>query len=311
MTARGPLPSPFDDRPFDVADALANGVTASRLRSFDLERPFHGVRGIALGDDTLARARAYAVRMPATQFFTHLTAAFIHDLRIARRWDAAPLHVGVIWPRRAPRGRGVIGHETRDRVRVHSVGGLRTVSAVTAWCQSAALLSLDELIVAGDGLLRRQDPEADLDELMCAVTRWSGGRGTPKLRAALPHLRARSDSARETMLRLLMIRARLPEPEINPAILDSSGTFLAFGDLAYPEYRVLVEYDGEQHRLDEQHYQRDIDRLDRLMQEGWRVVRVNKGHMAATRRGELVIRIARALMDGGWDGRCTRSLAAR
>ena len=75
-----PLPPEFD-APFATRDALAAGITPARLRSGDLERPFWGVRtrrreriveadGIRDLDAEahVARARAYATRMPATQF---------------------------------------------------------------------------------------------------------------------------------------------------------------------------------------------------------------------------------------------------
>lgn len=189
----------------------------------------------------------------------------------------------------------------RPPVAVVHVGGLRTVPPVVAWCQLAAVLTPEEVIVAGDGLIRRQDPVSDLESLHHAVRRWTGAHGAPALRAALPHLRAGTDSARETMLRLLMSRAGLPEPQVNPPILDSAGRFLAYGDLVYAERRVLVEYDGEQHRLDAEQYQKDVDRLDRLMEEGWRVIRVNRAHMRRRARAALVLRIERALHDA--DGR--------
>jgi very-short-patch-repair endonuclease len=64
----------------------------------------------------------------------------------------------------------------------------------------------------------------------------------------------------------------------------------------YLRYRVLVEYDGEQHRTDEAQFARDVDRLDGVMAEGWRVIRVLKD----TPDAEVVARVDRALRSRGW-----------
>lgn len=39
--------------------------------------------------------------------------------------------------------------------------------------------------------------------------------------------------------------------------------------------RSVFEYDGEQHRLDRRQYLKDIRRLDRLREAGWRVMRLH------------------------------------
>ncbi len=47
------------------------------------------------------------------------------------------------------------------------------------------------------------------------------------------------------------------------------------GDLVFRAERVIVEYDGEVHR-DDDNYFGDIRRLDALMELGWRVIRVDR-----------------------------------
>jgi very-short-patch-repair endonuclease len=97
----------------------------------------------------------------------------------------------------------------------------------------------------------------------------------------------------ETTLRLAIIRAGLPEPEVNWAILDVGGTFQGFADLAFPRFRVLVEYDGDHHRTDPDQYFTDVDRLWMFQTLGWRIVRVNKTHPIA----EAIRRIRTALRE--------------
>ena len=111
-------------------------------------------------------------------------------------------------------------------------------------------------------------------------------------------MRAGVDSPKETELRLAIVRLGLPEPEVNVPILNRYGAFIAFGDLVYRAYRILVEYDGEQHFDDVSQYHRDIDRLDDVMEDGWRVIRINKSHLR--RPAVIDYKIRTALLAAGW-----------
>lgn len=86
---------------------------------------------------------------------------------------------------------------------------------------------------------------------------------------------------------------------MNVDVLDASGHRIAIAHLAYPEYRVIVEYDGEHHRTDRDQNARDVDRLDDLVQAGWRVIRFNATHVGA-RRLERMVRVRQALIAAGW-----------
>jgi very-short-patch-repair endonuclease len=175
---------------------------------------------------------------------------------------------------------------------VEEVRGLPVVGAVEAWCQLASLASEDELIMAGDALLRRHQPLARYADLSSAVETAARRRGIRRLRTALPLVRARTDSPMETVLRLAIIRSGLPEPVVNYAI--DVGDKLLHADLAYPRHKVAVEYDGDQHRSDVRQYERDIDRLWQIESRGWRVVRINRSHLAGG-AGQAVARVRTAL----------------
>lgn len=148
--------------------------------------------------------------------------------------------------------------------------------------------------------MRRQNPLATMAQLGEAVRRYGSRRGARLLRECLEWIRPGVDSPRETKLRLVLVRAGMPEPEVNGVIFDSNGEFLAFGDLVFRRYRVVAEYDGEVHRWEEQ-YHRDVDRLDALADETWRVVRINKTHLRGDGR-VAVGKVARALRAAGWAG---------
>jgi len=57
-------------------------------------------------------------------------------------------------------------------------------------------------------------------------------------------------------------------------VWDAGGAFVARLDLAWPELRVAVEYDGDHHRDRTQH-SRDLARHNRLRALGWTVLQVD------------------------------------
>ena len=187
----------------------------------------------------------------------------------------------------------------RDRVRVVEVRGVPVTAPVDTWCQLSTVLELDALIEAGDALVRRKHPLATMAELRAGVSHYAGQRGAKKLREALTQVRPRTDSAKETATRLVIVRAGLPEPEVNGEIFDRLGRKIATGDLVFRRYKVLVEYDGEQHRTDEEQYHWDVDRLDAIMEAGWRVIRINKSHLRMSPSPALR-KITTALAAAGW-----------
>jgi very-short-patch-repair endonuclease len=297
MPKRTALPFHLQLGPFGVADALASGISPSRLRGKDLRTPFRGVRIPHI--QPLDHVDAYAQRMPAHQHFSHITAALLWGFELPPRLTGGPLHVTAVFPHRGPRIAGVIGHQGLPDRSVMLRRSVRVSTAADTWCALATTLSLDELIIAGDSATRRKSPLTSLNELAAAVSVAEGKRGNRRAREALGFVRARTDSSRETELRLMIIRSGLPEPIVNYPIRNEYGAFVAFGDLAYPEYKVLVEYDGGQHREDEKQFNRDIDRLDDVMELDWRVIRVNKSHVVA-RSASRLAKIRTALVDRGW-----------
>jgi very-short-patch-repair endonuclease len=295
------LPLALRGKPHIARVALELGVSASRLRASDLEHMFHGVivpRG--WGRDVTSLARAYAMKMSCDQCFSHATAAILWDMRLPRDMrERSELHVTTRPPQRAPRGHFIRGHVGTPQTA--TVDDLCVTTAVATWCQLASMLSVDDLIIAADGLLSRKLPRATMAELQTAVESWRGYRGFHQLQDAMVFVRERTDSARETMLRLLILRAGMAEPMINVPIRSRAGAIVAHADLAYPEFNLVLEYDGDQHRTDRAQYYLDINRLERITREGWRVIRINLKHMANPMALAALIR--EALADGARQGK--------
>ncbi|MCU1570137.1 MAG: hypothetical protein JWR33_878 [Naasia sp.] len=277
-----PLPH-WADEPFRVRDASARGVGTGRLRGRDLAAPYRGVRSPGTArHSVLERCAAYSAVMAPWAFFSHRTAGRIHGLPLPGREEDELLHVCVYKPERAPRAEGIVGHHatlgTTDTVMSF---GWSVTSPAHTLRQLASELSVDDLVVVGDALVARAKPLCTPEELANLLPGAGGMRGAVKLRDAVRLIRAGSESPMETRLRLLLVRAGLPEPALNVDIRNRHGRFVARGDLVYEKERVVVEYDGDQHRSDRGQYERDVDRLEQLGDEGWRVLRILRHHMAA------------------------------
>ncbi len=178
-----------------------------------------------------------------------------------------------------------------------SADSLRTEHPVRAWRQCGTLWRLDDLVAAGDFLISGPSPLATIDELRAEVELMGDVRGT--LRRALAVVRVGPRSPRETRLRLTLVRAGLPEPDISWVLRDVSGDFVAELDLAYPRWRVATEYDGRVHAEDATQFAKDADRWDRIRAEGWDHVRILSHHLAGS--GTVAARKVRdALIRAGW-----------
>ncbi|WP_460774936.1 DUF559 domain-containing protein [Microbacterium sp. GXF7504] len=299
---RRPPPLP-DDLPeaFDLATAAALGIPPGRLRRTDLDVPFRGVRvrgGPPPAADLRALCLAYAPRLKPWQFFSHETALGLLGVPLPE-WPYRPgLHVAAHRPAREPRLRGVVGHrlQLREPAVLRDAAGLPVEHPVRAWRQCATVWRIDDLVAAADHIVSQR--WADAHDLAHEVEVMGDAAGAP-LRRALALARGGVRSPRETRLRLRLIRAALPEPAVGWLLRSPRGAFVAELDLAYPRYRVAVEYDGRVHAEDAAQFERDADRWDRIRAEGWELVRILNHHL----RGDgaaAVAKVAGALRRAGW-----------
>ncbi|MET4783375.1 hypothetical protein [Glaciihabitans sp. UYNi722] len=233
--------------------------------------------------------------MRPNEFFSHETAAKIYEVPPPRELEqSSSVHISVEQPAFPPRIRGVIGHRLRSPITGRTHRGFQVVEPAAAWCQLGALLADDDLVVAGDYLVRRKRPLCNLDQLRTAVEAMGSARGARAMRTALGRVRGKTDSPMETRLRLLIVANNLPEPIIGYTVTNKYGDFVATPDLSYPNERIAIEYEGEIHRTDAQVYAADIERRERLEEAGWLVIRVVKQHLTV-RTGWLLTRIRTAL----------------
>jgi hypothetical protein len=244
--------------------------------------------------------------MRASEFFSHETAALLWGAPLPLIHDS-DVHVTTFRGDAAPRSSGVHGHRVNQTLAtVTEHGGFRVASPASTWAMLGRL-SLFDLVAVGDYFARvwREDgyfrvnggmpPLATLDDLASAV---GAGRrvGIRSLRQALPLIRTDAWSHTETCTRLTITRADLPEPVLNRDQYDAFGAHLGCIDLAYPEFKVAIEYQGQHHGAQ---YAEDIDHIELLRAHGWIVIQVTSS-LLYNDPAELVRRVRSALTERGW-----------
>jgi very-short-patch-repair endonuclease len=242
-------------------------------------------------------ARAYAPIGAPGEFFSHTTAAVLHGLWLPLALERElVLHVSVRKPQRAPRNAHVLGHHLVDRPGlVVDVDGLPVANPFETWAQLARLLTVTELVVAGEALLAK--PRADRHRNHARLLAIAADEARPfhrKLARAAALLRVGSRSAGETRFRLMLTRNGLPEPRINFDIRDGAGRFIGEGDLVYLEKKVLIEYEGDGHR-EKRQFRRDISRVEEFIAAGCRVIRATGDDERSPSRILRIIRRALGL----------------
>ena len=250
--------------------------------------------------DDLVKAATTLLR-PGDRF-SHSTAAAILGAPLPRLEEGL-IHITAGPGLRMPRARGVIGHEFDDRS-VIDVRGLPVSESPEVFVSLGSILPLRFLVAVGDYLVldpRRAEhgrPWATIAQLHLAAQE-VGRRGIRSTRSALEYVRLGVESTKETELRLELVMAGLPEPECGHEVRDRLGRWIGWFDLAWPTFRVLGEYDGDQHGTSTAQYDRDLRRVDAVREDGWNHLRVRKSGLGAGAPA-TVAQFRRALIRGGW-----------
>ena len=262
----------FGPAPFRVSDAVASGIPRHRLRRGDLAAPIHGVRAPSQLRPTLVEAVATVLR--DDQWFSHSTAARMWGAPLPRDLAQDVVHVSTASDR-AMRRPQVIGHRcARPSVGEH--GGARVSAPARTWFECAELLQERDLVALGDyfvGLAAL----ATIDDLEAEIR--PGARGARRARAALGRIRVGAESAMETTVRLAVVDAGFPEPELNIDVHDESGVFLGRVDMAWTDRRIALEYDGDHHR-DREQFRRDQRRGNGFAANDWLVIHATSADAA-------------------------------
>ncbi len=275
---------------FKGTDAvLAGALTRSQLRGPTVRRLFHGV--YALRDEPLThelRCAAAALALPPETVITGRSAAGLWGVQLARAQDC----VQVVVP---------------DSTRIARRAGLdvrRTLVRAGECTPWSALAVATPLRTTLDLLLDRPLPDAvaDLDAMLRAglvtlpaigaMVEERSDKGIVLARRAVQLADARAESRPESRVRVWLVLDGLhPVPQY--WIEDSTGR-LARADLAFPEHKVAVEYDGSWRDGQLWALNRDRDRLNRVQAAGWEIVFVTAQLLHDPAR---MIRTVRAALD--------------
>jgi hypothetical protein len=278
---------------YSPATARAEGLTRGQLRNSGFLRLAHDLV-VRLDDaiDSRERLQLLARVLPPDAAYSHLTAAAVLGAAVD-----APVRAHVaLTPRRVlPQRAEFIVHGRRLRPEdVVDHEGLRVTSGPQTFLDLAAILPAAELVAVGDALYRH----GHLSPASVAgrLARADRVCGVVRARVCAPLLSPRSMSRPESLIRFWLASSDLPTPEEQVPVRDHRGREVAHADLGYARWRLLLEYEGQQHAEADQ-FGRDVERYSLMAADGWLVLRFAKRQL---QEWTVVDRTRRALVSRGW-----------
>lgn len=275
---------------FLVSAAGGAGLSRNQTRGHAFVTPTAGVRQRreTVGDP-IADARAALAACGPGAVLTDLAAARAWGLPLPRVLpvDAATISVAVEPGGSRTQRRGTRGRRLRiPPFHLTQLEGLTITTPVRTWLDCAQWLRRSDLVAMGDAILHRQIGTAG--EFQHLLTWGYRRRGMTAVRSTVPILDGGAESPAESWVRVLILDDGLPAPVCNLDILVN-GQWIARVDMAWPEARVIVEYDGAGH-LDERQRRRDAERLNALQAAGWLVIVLTADDL---RRPRHLVRLVR------------------
>ena len=256
------VPPELQDRPFTLAQARAAGLTWSSLQGRAWRRLGTGLycwRG--LDEDPLYVLSAWQDLLPADAVFAGTTAAWISGLDFK---PTNPVEI-VVPPRSSIRSRPGLSARRWliPSCEVVEIRGLRSTNVHRTLRDLCLRLPAVDALVAIDMALQKRLTN------VIALGRYDGGR---RLRT-LATLAAPAETAMETRLRWLLIQRGLPRPEVQVNLGDDKNRY-GRADLYYPAARLILEYDGANHR---DRLVEDNRRQNLLLSAGFQLLRFTAG----------------------------------
>ena len=293
--------------PFTFAQALAAGVSRSRLRTMvdrgALRRLVASVYVAALTRDSLSlRLQALSLVVPPDAVVTDESAGWLHGAEMV----LAPGRPGAVPPvtifQRTPgmrlRNAVCASGERRLLARdIEQIGPLLVTTPLRTACDLGRLRHADRAIAALDQLLRLR--RFSLPELIDDLPRYRGFRGIVQLRHLAPLADPRAASPPESALRMRWLAAGLPRPEPQWEVQGTRGQSWWL-DLAAPEFRYAAEYDGEKfHSTDEDSDHDETRRAWLSEHDGWAFTVVRRRNLYGQHQDcvELMLRDFRRHLD--------------
>ncbi|WP_238567046.1 hypothetical protein [Bifidobacterium reuteri] len=267
--------------------------------------------------ETLRRCVQEATRLDRNLLFGMTTALILHEVPLPEDCDLDGSRLHTVFKTKEKRLRAnsatLCPHVWKFVPQAHIVKFNARVYALDmfhVWAQMAIHVSLRSLIVLGDSIInvmsrRRQ---CDTRQVYCELVRFvqsvTGFAGRPSCIRALSLIMPGSSSPKESEQRIALLAHGIPRPKLNYVvrnIMFASGAAMTL-DLAWPEYKVAVEYDGDQHRTDKMQWRRDREKRGKLVGRGWLIFTATASSLADDdARAEFAFHVGRALTLRGAD----------
>lgn len=253
--------------------------------------------------DPLTRAAAACIVVGPTAVVWGLTALRLYGCSAA---DAGTVHVITPYNRWSRSHNGLRVHQGRiaadSLVTLHE---LPVVALDLAVCDVLCTVPRRLALTCADQALASQ-PWPDRARLMGQIAdrldRRPDRRGTRRAYGLLELIDGATESPPESSLRLLVVDAGFPIPEVQYEIRTIDGEVLWRLDLAWPQARVALEYDGFAAHAGRE--ARDAARDDDLERRGWVVVHATAADLRDP--GRVLSELAAAFRrrdDGAWPQR--------
>lgn len=162
---------------------------------------------------------------------------------------------------------------------------------------AAVIEDSDGLEAAVDAALRSGKLSASMLERVLARVRRTRHPGVGRLDRVLERRRGtlvRTDSPAETRLLRVLASGGLPLPECRYEV-KAGRELVARIDLAYPDAKLAIEYDGYRYHSSRLAWAKDTSRANELVSRGWRVLRFTAEDL---RRPEAVCASVREALGG-------------
>ena len=235
---------------------------------------------------------AVRIRLAGRAVASHRAAARLHGF-----WDGSELDVTVRYPHQGS-CQGVLVHRSRDVVAgvVTSIDGIPVTTASRTICDLGLVVppwdvrrALEHALATG--VVTRQQVEA---------VRWgvsehgrTGVSAVDEALLAIPQNATAAESGPEVRLLSLLQQAGLEAPVPQHRVRVDGRRYRL--DLAYPDAKLAIEYDGESFHSTPMQKASDRTRQERLERAGWRVLRFTRHDLYSPTDGAIVRQISEAL----------------
>jgi hypothetical protein len=246
-----------------IQAVMSRKMLRTLVQSGDIVRVCHGVYALAQ-PDTAGTLAALDLMVGRTMVACMGTAARLYGFDTESDSRIHVLDPGV---RVRPTG-GIMVHQRVGAPLRRVSGRLATAPAWTAvevarsLRRPRALATLDAALSVG---------ACTAPEFEAAVREQKGCRGVVHVRELLPHADGRAESPMESEARLVFIDHGLPLPELQYEIVDLGGDLWRV-DFAWPDAKVVAEYDSMEWHANPKIWKRDRLKVERLNDCGWTVV---------------------------------------